>query len=72
LISLDAAMLNRPERQALSNFFRKPFIDESCTLVADRLPHLAQAYRVLARFVQPEDHNDHGEAVSTVVDAGAE
>ncbi|WP_070311013.1 hypothetical protein [Janthinobacterium sp. HH107] len=48
LIYLDAAMLEEPERKTLSRFFRKPFTDESCALVAERLPHLAQVYRALA------------------------
>ncbi|WP_162995754.1 hypothetical protein [Janthinobacterium agaricidamnosum] len=34
LIYLDAAMLEEPERKTLSRFFRKPFTDESCALVA--------------------------------------
>ncbi|MFB9242655.1 hypothetical protein IV454_04795 [Massilia antarctica] len=48
LIYPDAAMLKKPERQALSSFCRKPFTEESCALVADRLPYLAQVYRALA------------------------
>ena len=48
LTYLDAAVLEEQEWKALSSFIRKPFTAESCALVADRLPHLAQVYQALA------------------------
>lgn len=48
LIYLDAAVLEEQEWKALSGFIRKPFTADSCALVADRLPHLAQFYQGLA------------------------
>lgn len=48
LIYLDAAVLEEQEWKALSSFIRKPFTADSCALVADRLPHLAQVYQALA------------------------
>lgn len=48
LIYLNAAVLEEQEWKTLSSFIRKPFTANSCALVADRLPHLAQAYQALA------------------------